>query len=321
MGRVYIRNSTWWIDYLDSNNRRQRISAKTSDKKKAEYLLAMKEANIDGSKDTLNITLNKLSTLWFQHKASKRSIKSDNGRWTNIIAHFGGQTDIQEITSLQLQQWKEKLLLTHKPATVNRYIELLKAVFNLATRLGYKHQDQHKTLDKLILRNARTRIITEQEYRLLLDNADDELRKFMVIGWASGMRLGEIFRLSPSNIRNEEGGISIFLTAEQTKNSSTRIIPIVDNEAKQYLLNWKGWNHNYYYYTKQFAKLARSLHMQNLRFHDVRRSYATRLRRAGVDITVAVKLTGHKTLSVMQKHYSIVEDQDLRSAVEKIACL
>jgi integrase len=49
-------------------------------------------------------------------------------------------------------------------------------------------------------------------------------------------------------------------------------------------------------------------------FHDLRRSAARNMDRAGVSRHVATQITGHKTAS-MYRRYNIVSDDDLRTAM------
>lgn len=50
-------------------------------------------------------------------------------------------------------------------------------------------------------------------------------------------------------------------------------------------------------------------------FHDLRRTAATNLRRAGVPEEVVMKITGHST-NTMFKRYGIVDSGDVRKAIE-----
>jgi integrase len=52
-----------------------------------------------------------------------------------------------------------------------------------------------------------------------------------------------------------------------------------------------------------------------IRFHDVRRSAARNLRRAGIGPDVGMKITGHETDS-MWRRYSIVSEDDIERALD-----
>ena len=54
-----------------------------------------------------------------------------------------------------------------------------------------------------------------------------------------------------------------------------------------------------------------------LTLHDLRRSGARNLRRAGVSEDIAVKITGHRTRAVLAR-YNIVDSDDLHEAMQKV---
>lgn len=64
--------------------------------------------------------------------------------------------------------------------------------------------------------------------------------------------------------------------------------------------------------------LARALEetgIKDFRFHDLRHTWTTNARKASVDRTVIMKLTGHKTLSMFTRCNSVDED-DAKQALK-----
>ena len=54
-----------------------------------------------------------------------------------------------------------------------------------------------------------------------------------------------------------------------------------------------------------------------MRFHDLRHTFNTNMRKAGVQNTVIIKLTGHKTLSMFQR-YDHLDEADAIEAMRKL---
>lgn len=59
--------------------------------------------------------------------------------------------------------------------------------------------------------------------------------------------------------------------------------------------------------------------LQDLRPHDLRRSYASLLANAGVDIYQIKDLLGHSSVAVTQQSYAHLQQSTLRTATEVVA--
>ncbi len=57
--------------------------------------------------------------------------------------------------------------------------------------------------------------------------------------------------------------------------------------------------------------------IDNFRFHDLRHTFNTNMRKAGVNQSVIMRLTGHKTLSMFQR-YNTVDLADAKEAYHKL---
>jgi hypothetical protein len=65
------------------------------------------------------------------------------------------------------------------------------------------------------------------------------------------------------------------------------------------------------------AKAFERAGIKDFRHHDLRHTYASNTRRAEVDRTVTMKLTGHKTLAMFTR-YNSVDQPDAKDAMEKL---
>ena len=66
---------------------------------------------------------------------------------------------------------------------------------------------------------------------------------------------------------------------------------------------------------KSFVTAKRLAGIKDLRFHDLRRCYITRMSRAGMKQVVIMAITGHAT-DAMFRRYRKVADEDLDEVIE-----
>ncbi|MBI4603661.1 MAG: site-specific integrase [Planctomycetes bacterium] len=67
--------------------------------------------------------------------------------------------------------------------------------------------------------------------------------------------------------------------------------------------------------TRVFQRAARRAGLKGLTFHDCRRIFVNRLRESGVPLETAMKLSGHRSIAVVQKYYREIPWTDLEEAV------
>ena len=69
-------------------------------------------------------------------KQNKRSWRTDEGRIKVLTERFG-HTRLDEITSLEIERFRDSLLVKRTKATANRYRDLLSGMFKRAIRDGH----------------------------------------------------------------------------------------------------------------------------------------------------------------------------------------
>ena len=133
---------------------------------------------------------------------------------------------------------------------------------------------------------------------------------------------------------NPEAGI-IILRAQHSKNRAPRILPLAGELAPLVERRWQARaipqkdgstrlaefvfhekGNPIGDFRKAWGSAVRATGMSGVLFHDLRRSAVRNMDRSGVGQAVAMKITGHKTLSVYQR-YRIVSEGDLRDALER----
>lgn len=221
-----------------------------------------------------------------------------------------------------------------KPATVNRRCELLRQAYRLAARHTPPKVAVVPHIPLLRVQNARQGFLDARDFaRLVAAIPDADVRDFVEwCGW-TGMRPGEarqitwemvdlagqMMRLDPRAAKTREG---------RTVALAGPLLRIVRRRLKARRLGCELVFHRSskgkdgqpvrdYRKTWRLALKEARLPLTLLPY-DLRRSALRNMVRAGVDFTVAMKISGHKTRSTFDR-YNIVDEVDIRAAVERTA--
>lgn len=241
-------------------------------------------------------------------RARPTTVYTSRARWRRIAHELRGCPPTQR----QLDDFARRLEGRMAPASINNHLRLLRAALNLMARYGYPVPAY--TWPMLTVYNERDRICTRDEYVRLLLSCRQSMRRAIAIAWHTGMRAGEICRLHD---RDMVGGI---IRVRITKNKQPRVVPYTaDLErdagglARGFVCGITARD-----LAPAFTRLVRKLGIVDLRFHDLRHTYATRLRRAGVDITTIMALLGHRDFKSARRYQTHTVD-DLRDAVGSLS--
>lgn len=308
---IYKRGKIYWYEFT-LHGRRHRGTTRTSNRAQA----LKHEAAIRQQHTLPDSThcLEDLYQVWIAAKLEKKSLKDDKQRYTKIRKFFQPRTPIAAITPEQVDQFKIHLFRSLSKATVNRHLALLKSMFNLAKKRRLIDFNPCSSVE-MMTEQPRQRVCSEDEFHLLIERAPQDLRIIILLGYRTGMRLGEICSLRGSQMRLE--GANPHLLISDAKNGSARVIPLSADLAHHLKLHPLG-KLRVARVSQRFCELTKKLELEDLRFHDLRRSFVSQCRLANIPLATTQRLTGHKTASVLLKHYSVVADDELREAVERL---
>jgi integrase len=223
---------------------------------------------------------------------------------------------------------KPELRVTRSIASVNRELAMLRRMFNVAQREGWLRRNPMNSGESLISvadEHKRERIITlDEETRLLAACEGDRrehLRPIVIAALETGMRKGELLKMKWSDIdfnnrlitvqafntktmRQREVGMSARLTVElerlwkkSDKDATALVFGITDNVKRSF----------------HAARCAAGL--PDVRFHDLRHTYATRLVSLHIPLPEVGRVLGHAQANTTYRYVNANSDTARRTAI------
>lgn len=203
--------------YAISGKRKMRSFGKQ--KKMAELFL--KDLELKQIRGELHIVEEKISVSEFFNryieycKANKSAytVIVDEGRirgWECYLAGCG-VTKLKDITPLVVEGLKVQLLAKgDSPVTFNRYLELLKSALNKAIEWELLRENRIRGFKKLKSdRSRQIRFLTTEEIKLVLDSADEFMKRVILIFIYTGLRRSELLYLEWQDIDFDNGLICV----------------------------------------------------------------------------------------------------------------
>jgi integrase len=130
------------------------------------------------------------------------------------------------------------------------------------------------------------------------------------------MRFGEIVGLTWDMVNMKERYLD--LTAKDTKTNQLRQVNFYDLEPVRIILERvsriRAIGHSFVFTYRgkpiknikiALASALKKAKIEDFQFHDLRQTFNTNMRKAGVEQTVIMKLTGHKTDSMFRRYNTV----------------
>ena len=262
----------------------------------------------------------------------KKSIAKDEQHCEALKKEFGDDM-LTTIRPKKVKAYRNKLRRTisarktvYADSTINKIFQIGRHMFNLAIEEEIVFTPNPFNGSMLRENNARDRTCSAEEFQALVNNAADHLKPIIEVGYYTGMRIGEILGLTWNRVNMKDG--CIVLEAEHTKTehprtvySTARVKEILEGLNK---IRSIADNHVFIYQGKPVKSIktawrtaCKDAKISNLRFHDLRHTANTNMRKAGVPKSVIMKLMGHKTDS-MHRRYDTVDRNDAKEAMARL---
>lgn len=340
-GSVYLRlkktgKSSWYIYYRVDGKRIREVVKNAQSRADALKVLQSKVADAfrgeyGFKRESKRVKFAEFADQYLETYAkvnkSEKSWKTD-AYYLKYMKNFFGKFYLDEINALDIEKYKaERLKQGVKKSTVNRCLAIIRKMLNLAVDGKLISNDQKIKIKFFSEKdNLMERIINREEEDRLLEASSGYLKPILIVALNTGMRLGEILNLKWSQIDLRAREIRV----EKTKSKKIRLIFInaILQEELMRLKQKRGAGEYLFLNPKTgkplttvkraFKGACRRAGISNMRFHDLRHTFATRLVQRGVDLITVKELLGHSSVTITERYTHSYQEQK-REAVELLA--
>jgi integrase len=271
-----------------------------------------------------SLTLGEAFTRYFATKVRKRSLEQDRLVSKHLLAAFGANTPLADLTANRISAYKAERLATKSrqtgqllsSAAVNRPLALLRHVLRLA-------HEEWEVLDAA----PRIRLEREPQGRIkwLEDDAEQRLldacrasrtkalTAIVTVALESGLRKAEVLGLSWDRVDLSRGVIRL----ELTKSGRRREVPM-RQAVYDLLAGMPGAREGRVWHARNirqaFENAVTKAKLDDFHFHDCRHHFASWFVMRGGSLPALKEILGHATLA-MTMRYAHLAPGHLRSEV------
>lgn len=327
----------WWIRYVDAQGRYRREKAGTKGNAKDLYTKRKNEALV-GKKlpeklRSRAVSFGEIADVAIVYVKARYSRPADDvARLEVIKGWFRGRT-AEAITAHEIETKLEECRRENdwSPTTVNHYHTAISLCFRLAIAMDKVKENPARKIRRIPEDNSRVRHLSldeEEKLRAAMRSKPKwaEHEPEIDLALHTGLRRTDLYqRLVWENVnlslrvatipksKNDEpvhiplnpSAIRALLVFKTRRDGTGRVVRNLDGETLKVNAHW-------------FPAAIRAAGIKDFRWHDLRHTYASRLRQCGVPLGHIAELMGHKGLS-MTRRYAHLSMANLHEAVSRIS--
>jgi integrase len=322
MKGLYQRGGVWW--YRFTRGRRQvRVTLGTRDEAEAirlaQRVRAMPELVVDAGDDPIDGYCRHLAT------GGRTRMTIAARRATLGALQRTAGVEMSRVTPAHAAGWFDGVRNDCAGSTSVVYLQQARHFFDWMVSTGRMLRNPMEGIEPpLVKPAARRRVLTEAEAARLFEKCRDEGMRFALFcALHAGLRKDEIVNARPEWFDLAAGLLHIQATGDwHPKDRANRTIPLTD-EFKTFLRGYglpspfmlpgrreaRGrWRYRYDF-RRPFVNLLAECKINGATFHDLRRTFASRLVSRGVSIYKVARWLGDG-LAVVERHYGFLQSED-----------
>ncbi len=318
MGRIYeVKGKmglSFGIDYYADGRRIRRIigpdrGTARRELKKAEGLAAAGQGG--GPWGSRKIRFRDFADDYLEHQ--KAHVKVSSVKRYNVVLkvlkYAFGDYYLTAIRRHDVERFVAARSKVVKPWTVISEVGILKQMLSLAVKWGYLWQSPAQDVKKP-RGSYRTRHLSEAEMHLLLTFCSPKIQPIVSLAFHTGMRQGELLGLTWDRVNLKAR--RIFLPDTKGNEPQTvhlndsaveelRAIPRRPGSSRVFTVHPRMLNH-------YFRKACKDAGLSDLRFHDCRHTFCSRLVELGANLRAVQGLARHKQISMTMRYAHLRDD-------------
>ncbi|NIO04544.1 MAG: tyrosine-type recombinase/integrase [Proteobacteria bacterium] len=323
MAKIRKRGKSYQIDYFDPTGKRVRRSFKKRKDAEAELgkrvSLIAEDRYLEVKKES-KVTFDELAEKYIENFRHQRSFDRSKRFFINtLMDRFKGRM-LSTITYYECESFRTERQNTLTKAgklrtasTINKEVNTLRHMLKKGVSWGMMERSPFERGETLHLKenNGRLRYLSEEEIETLLHECPLYLRDIVEVDLLTGMRRGELLSLKWPQIA---GG---FIYLHETKTDEARQIPVMgDLEAILKRIKRRHWSKGlitefvfcddqgkpFSEVKRSFASALKRAGITDFRFHDLRHTFASHYVMRGGSIRGLQKILGHKDISMTMRY-------------------
>ena len=337
-----LETSGGYYGLVKRGDKQFRRSLKTKDRKLAERRLKELREKVGNLRVTEEAFLpfEEIAKRWMAVTAHTLKASSALRREQcikSLIPYFAG-VSIRNIQRQHCERWLTERAPTIAAMTMNRELELMRAVFGYAVKLGLMLNNPATDIERRRVVQAPIQIPSREQFRKLVaairdsDGREDSKRKakpgadLVELLAYSGCRLSEATSLRWQDVDFEKGVFTVTGGEGGTKNHERRTVPmtsalraLLERLREERQPQPSDFISQIDSAKKCLATACRRLSYPLFTHHDFRHLFATTCIEAGVDIPTVSRWLGHKDGGALaMRVYGHLRDDHSSQAIQKV---